>query len=262
MFFISIGVHMSYRHYEPVDLARAGFKIHQHQGLEKDNIENAFAGYVDEALGKINDGKEATVYLCRGGESTDNAYLAAKVFKARVFRNFNTDRSYRNLGKHRDRRLAKAMKKGSSKGERAFHKEWIASEWRYLNALFDAGVRVPRPYARSEDGVLMEFIGDADGPAPRLVNCQLEGEALKACADRLYADVEIMMSMHIVHGDLSPYNILYNGEPVIIDVPQAMELDFASNAFSMAQRDLSNLDVYFEKRGVETGFVELLYQYT
>ncbi|HJN52416.1 MAG: hypothetical protein QGI68_07835 [Pseudomonadales bacterium] len=50
---------MSYRDYEPVDLQRAGFKIHQLEGFEKDNIENAFAGYVLKVVGKINDGKEA-----------------------------------------------------------------------------------------------------------------------------------------------------------------------------------------------------------
>ena len=148
---------MSYKDYEPVDLARAGFKIHQLEALEKDNIENAFAGYVAEALGQINDGKEATVYLCRGGEITDGGYLAAKMFKARVFRSFNTDRNYRNFSKHRDKRMAKAMARRSKKGEAAFHKHWIASEWRYLNLLFDAGVRVPKPYAQSNDGVLMEY---------------------------------------------------------------------------------------------------------
>ena len=184
---------MSYKDYEPVDLARAGFNIHQLESLEKDNIENAFAGLVDEALGRINDGKEATVYLCRGGEASDSTYLAAKMFKARVFRSFDTDRNYRNFSKQRDRRMAKAMKRRSKKGERAFHQHWIASEWRYLNLLFDAGVRVPRPYAESADGVLMEFIGDENGPAPRLVNCQLPVAELELCGQTLFQEVQRML---------------------------------------------------------------------
>ncbi len=253
---------MSYKDYEPVDLARAGFKIHQLESLEKDNIENAFAGFVDEALGQINDGKEATVYLCRATKESNAAYLAAKVFKARVFRSFDTDRNYRNFGKQRDRRLAKAMKGRTRKGERAFHQHWIASEWNYLNQLYDAGVRVPQPVAESADGVLMEFIGNEEGPAPRLINCKLEGEELKRCAESLYESVEKMLAIQIVHGDLSPYNVLYDGEPVIIDVPQAMELHSMPDAFNVMHRDLTNLEKYFRKKGLDFPFMELLYRYS
>ena len=70
---------MKHRDYEPVDLQRAGFKVHQLEGFEKDNIENAFTGYVLGVLGKINDGKEASVYLCRTehGLEADRGGLAA-----------------------------------------------------------------------------------------------------------------------------------------------------------------------------------------
>jgi RIO kinase 1 len=251
---------MSYKDYEPVDLARADFKIHQLESLEKDNIENAFAGYVKEALGQINDGKEATVYLCLG-EDSHPPLLAAKVFKARHFRHFNTDKNYRNLGKQRDRRMAKAMKKNSRKGEVAFHRHWIESEWRYLNRLNDGGVRVPVPVAQSDDGVLMEFVGDACGAAPRLVNTALEADALQGCAEKLAGYVKVMLAMGVVHGDLSAYNILYHdNEPVIIDVPQAMEINETPEAFNMMHRDLTNLESYFNRKGVDYPFVELLYQ--
>jgi RIO kinase 1 len=252
---------MSYKDYEPVDLARAGFQIHQLEALEKDNIENAFAGYVAEVIGPINDGKEATVYLCRGGEATDRPYLAAKMFKARVFRSFNTDRNYRNFGKHRDKRMAKAMSRKSKKGEVAFHKHWIDSEWRYLNLLFAAGVCVPKPYALSADGVLMEFIGDDNGPAPRLINTRLSPAEAEDCGRAVYRDVDRMLDLEVVHGDLSPYNILYDGRrPVIIDVPQAMEMHTTPDAFSMMLRDLTNLEHYFDKQGAPVPFVELLYR--
>lgn len=248
---------MSYKDYEPVDLARADFKIHQLESLEKDNIENAFAGYVKQVIGRINDGKEATVYLCL---SEQDSFLAAKIFKARHFRHFNTDKNYRNFDKYKDRRLAKAMKKKSSKGERAFHQNWIDSEWRYLNLLFDAGVRVPRPCAVSADGVLMEFIGDEQGAAPRLVNANLAPDALVQCGEHLQKDIERMLSLGIVHGDLSAYNILYHhGETVIIDVPQAMELHSVANAWSMMHRDLTNLETFFQRKGVEISFLDLLY---
>jgi RIO kinase 1 len=251
---------MSYRDYEPVDLARAGFKIHQLQGFEKDNIENAFAGYVLEVLGKINDGKEATVYLCRAGDSAAQFHFAAaKIFKPRNFRHFNTDKNYRNFGKMRDKRAARHMRGKSQGGQIAFHRQWVQSEWRVLNQLHDLGIRVPEPISQYDDGVLMEYIGTAEGAAPRLINCKLKDEELRRTADKLYDDIETMLNNNIVHGDLSPYNVLHDGkEPVIIDVPQAMNLFEVPDAYSMMHRDLSNLERYFEKQKLQVPFLDLL----
>ncbi len=85
---------MSYKDYEPEDLARANFKFHLLEGHEKENIKIAFTGYVSEVVGRINDGKEATVYLCKAEPHLGVEYLAAKIYRARVFRAFNTDRTY------------------------------------------------------------------------------------------------------------------------------------------------------------------------
>ncbi len=251
---------MSYRDYEPVDLARAGFKVHQLEGFEKDNIENAFAGFVLEVLARINDGKEATVYLCRAGASTADFQLAAaKIFKPRNFRHFNTDRNYRNFGKMRDRRKAKHMRGKSASGQIAFHRQWVQSEWDQLQRLHEIGIRVPRPIARYDDGVLMEYIGDQDGPARRLVDCRLDAAELDHVGEQLYADVGRMLEHGIVHGDLSPYNILFDGEDiVIIDVPQAMDMRDVPDAYAMMSRDLSNLERWFEKHGRVVPFMELL----
>lgn len=251
---------MTYRDYEPVDLARAGFKIHQLEGFEKDNIENAFAGFVLEVIGKINDGKEATVYLCRAGEGADFEWAAAKIFKPKNFRHFNTDKSYRNFGKMRDRRQAKHMRGKSERGQLGFHKHWVKSEWQMLTRLQRLGVRVPRPISQYDDGVLMEFIGTAaEGAAPRLINSHLSAEELALTADQLYRDIETMLRDGIVHGDLSPYNVLHDGHgPVIIDVPQATDVSATPEAYAMMQRDLSNLERYFEKQNMEVNFMELL----
>ena len=82
----------------------------------------------------------------------------------------------------------------------------------------------------------------------------------RSCAERLKTDIRQMLKMDIAHGDLSAYNILIHaGEPVIIDVPQAMALSITPNAFSMMVRDLGNLEDFFMRRGVETSFSDLLY---
>jgi RIO kinase 1 len=159
----------------------------------------------------------------------------------------------------RDKRMAKSMRGKSSKGEKAFHQHWVNSEWRMLNLLHDAGVRVPEPYAEFPDGVLMEFIGDNEGPAPRLINCKFSTDDLEDIGARLMRDIALMLEIGIVHGDLSPYNILFNGdEPVIIDVPQAIDLRTTPDGYSIMHRDLMNLDRYFKKQGVILPFLELL----
>ena len=154
--------------------------------------------------------------------------------------------------------MAKLMRGRSDKGEQEFHRQWVKNEWNTLVSLHKLGVRVPIPIAEYDDGVLMEYIGTMDGAAPRLIDCRLDEMELKATAEKLYHDIEIMLAEDIVHGDLSPYNILYSGEPVIIDVPQAMDLRTTPVAHSMMQRDLTNLDRYFEKRKLDVGFLDLM----
>lgn len=257
---------MSYKDYEPFDLAGADFKIHQLEGLEKDNVTNAFGGYVEDVLGKINDGKEATVYLCRAVpgavETAKSQYLAAKMFRARQFRNFENDYRYRNFGKMRDRRMAKAMRGKSKKGRRAFHDHWIDSEWKYLKRMHEIGVSVPCPHLHYADGILMDYIGTADGPAPRLVNCKLSRERAVSLLEAIVADIETMIANDIVHGDFSAYNILFDGERHwIIDVPQAIDARVTPDACNLFQRDLLNIEKYFTKYDLEVPIRELTHRY-
>jgi RIO kinase 1 len=55
----------------------------------------------------------------------------------------------------------------------------------------------------------------------------------------------------LVHADLSPYNTLvWDGQLVIIDVPQMVDLDDNPNAHDFLHRDARNLLGWFAKRGV------------
>lgn len=55
----------------------------------------------------------------------------------------------------------------------------------------------------------------------------------------------------LVHGDLSEYNILMrDGEPVIIDVGQAMTADWF-NAKDLLRRDIANINRFFASRGAD-----------
>ena len=259
---------MPYKDHEPIDLAAANFVVGQLEGFEKDNITNAFAGFVDEVLGKINDGKEATVYLCRADAdaiasgTVDQPYLAAKMYRARKFRNFENDRSYRNFDKMRDKRLARAMRGKTRKGQRAFHGQWIESEWQSLTRLWELGVRVPRPYLHYADGILMGYIGTDAGPAPRLINCRLDDSTAGILLAAILDDLKLMIEGNLVHGDFSAYNILFDGERhTIIDVPQAVDTRVSPDAYNLFQRDLINLEKYFSRYHLTVPVDELMHRY-
>jgi RIO kinase 1 len=171
-----------------------------------------FSNYVTSVEGRVNDGKEATVYLCRGRpDVVDAESLAAKIYRARKFRAFATESRYRNPAKMRDRRMAKAIKERSRVGQRASHGLWIDREWQALNVLFEAGACVPKPYARCEDGVLMEFIGRDGVRAPALAELRLAPALARAAFERLLVDVEILLDCGLVHGDLSAFNVQRSG---------------------------------------------------
>lgn len=254
--------------HEPFDLIGGGYKIHQLEGLEAGNIESAFTGYVSEVLGKVNVGKEATIYLCRTDDTllqrgvVSEPYIAAKIYRARQFRNFDNDHSYRSFDKMRDRRLAKSMRGKSKRGQRAFHNHWIDSEWRNLKRMFDLGISVPRPYLHSADGILMSYIGNESGPTPLLVNCRLDEAVAARLLESILADVVLMVENNLIHGDFSAYNILFDGSKhTIIDVPQAVDARVSQDACNLFQRDLINIDKYFSRYGLSVPVEAMMRKY-
>lgn len=79
---------------------RAGIVRGQLVDLEQKTIVSQFSGFITDVVARINDGKEATVYLC--ASSTDEL-LAAKMYRARRFRAFRNDRRYLAPLRHRGR---------------------------------------------------------------------------------------------------------------------------------------------------------------
>jgi RIO kinase 1 len=93
----------------------------------------------------------------------------------------------------------------------------------------------------------MEVVVDASGhPAPRLIDAQVARHEASALYADLRGQVVRMLGCDLVHGDLSPYNVLlgWNG-PVIIDFPQVVGAAHNSQAESFLRRDLENLRRHF-----------------
>jgi RIO kinase 1 len=104
----------------------------------------------------------------------------------------------------------------------------------------------------------MEFIGSPDGmAAPRMVDAVIEDPRA------LYEDLVVQIGRmareaHLVHGDLSPYNVLFHeAHPVLIDVAQAVPSDHPE-AVRLIERDIRNFSKYFGRLGVEVDPEEFL----
>lgn len=187
-----------------------------------ENLERVLAdGIVEEIVGRLKSGKEAEVWIVRHrGED-----VAAKIYKDRAQRSFKNNADYLEGRKVRNSRARRAIEKGSRFGRQAAEEAWKEAEANALFRLHDAGVRVPTPILYYEGVLLMELVkGPEGGPAPRLVEARLSAEE----AGELYADLRSqivkMLCADVIHGDLSPYNILLGERgPVIIDLPQTVD---------------------------------------
>ena len=200
-------------------------------------------GLIDEVLGQLMSGKEATVYVVRCGD----AIRCAKVYKDAAQRSFKKSASYQEGRKVKNSRQARAMEKGSRYGRKMQEEVWQNAEVDALYRLASAGVRVPQPHICFEGVLLMDLVVDAEGnPAPRLNDVELDEDQALEFHGMLLNQVVRMLCAGIVHGDLSEYNILVGeGGPVIIDLPQAIDAAANSTAAEMLERDVINLRTYF-----------------
>ena len=200
-------------------------------------------GLIDEVVGQLMSGKEATVYVVRCGE----AIRCAKVYKEVNQRSFRNNASYQEGRKVKNSRQARAMENGSRYGRQMQEEVWQNAEVDALYRLAAAGVRVPQPHICFEGVLLMDLVVDAEGNvAPRLNDVALSEEVALEYHSLLVNQVVRMLCAGIIHGDLSEYNILVdeNG-PVIIDLPQAIDAAANSTAAEMLERDVNNLRSYF-----------------
>lgn len=200
-------------------------------------------GIVDEVIRPLMSGKEASVYLVRCGSHI----RCAKVYKDAVKRSFKKAVQYQEGRKVRNSRRQRAMEKGSKYGRDEQEKVWQNAEVDALYLLSEAGVRVPIPYGCFDGVLLMELITDGNGEvAPRLNDILLnEDEAIRD-HHLMMIYVMRMLCVGLVHGDLSEFNVLMDGEgPVVIDLPQAVNAAGNNNAKAMLERDVNNITEYY-----------------
>ena len=213
---------------------------------------------LEEIVGVVKSGKEATVYCCRAGERMGGGLVAAKVYRARIVRQFANASTY-NAGRLRSRgmrdgirsREVRAMQTKSRLGQELSFGKWVADEWATLQLLHQAGASVPEPLTMTERIILMEYIGNDDGPAPLLADADVSREVVQNVFASLIDEIELMLACDRVHADLSPFNVLYHeGRARIIDVPQAVDARFNPNASSLLDRDVERICQWASRHGI------------
>jgi RIO kinase 1 len=98
-----------------------------------------------------------------------------------------------------------------------------------------------------EGVLLMELVLDPHGsPAPRLAEAHVARDVAGALYSDLRGQAIRMLHCDVIHGDLSPYNVLLGRHgAVVIDFPQVVGAAHNSQAESFFQRDLENLRRFF-----------------
>ncbi|MBK9071507.1 MAG: hypothetical protein IPL79_10960 [Myxococcales bacterium] len=199
-------------------------------------------GIIEEVIGRLKSGKEADIYrVRRGGE-----VIAAKVYKDRATRSFKSNADYKEGRGVRSSRTQRAIDSGSRFGRQAEEDAWKSAEADALRRLYAAGLRVPKPEMFYEGVLLMHMVSDKDGnAAPRLNDLaftQLEAFALYL---ELRRQIIGMLCLDLIHGDLSPFNILAGAEGVvIIDFPQVVSAPHSSRAEWFFRRDFESVRLF------------------
>lgn len=192
-------------------------------------------GLFDSIDFPISTGKEGGVFRATAGDG----FRAVKIYRV-------NNSVFRHLPPYA---LDALRRESSVKNFGGLITAWTRREHTILGRLADAGVRAPRPSGHFRNVLVMEFIGDAEGnAAPRMIDAPIEDPAA------LYEDLvhqigRMSREAHLVHGDLSPYNVLYHeGHSVLIDVAQAISVDHPE-APRLMERDVRNFAKFLGRLG-------------
>lgn len=215
---------------------------------------------IDTELGVLKTGKEADVFLLeRAVPEGRGVLMAAKRYRSEEHRSFHRSTTYVEGRRTRNSRDTRALAKKTSHGRNIAAGQWAFAEWEALCRLWTAGVPVPYPVQIDGTEILMEFIDDGDGgAAPRLAQVRPRGELLRSYYDQIRGAMADLARAGIAHGDLSAYNILAQGNRIVlIDLPQVVDIVGNPQGMDFLMRDCHNMCAWFTSRGLEVDEHEL-----
>lgn len=216
---------------------------------------------ITDVIRQVKGGKEANVYCCTAHPAAGVELIAAKLYRPRILRTLKNDAIYKAGRQLRDeegkqlkgRREKLALAQKTRFGKQLDMVWWIGNEFASQKKLHEAGANVPRPIGHNGNAILMDYVGDERLPAPTLIDVRLSSNEAKRMFDLVLENIRLMLFNHLIHGDLSPYNILYwSGTIHIIDFPQMVEARHNPNAYSLLKRDLKRVCDYFARSGIKS----------
>src|SRR6266851_135329 len=196
-------------------------------------------GVIAKLQHPIKQGKESLVLHAL---ASDGRELAVKVHTSKVFREHERkqylfgDWRYRHAKRHITLRTE------------AINSE---KEFRNLSRLEKARVPAPRPVSFYENIVVMGFIGRKGEAASSLkMRRLLDHENM---AEKILRAIRgLVLDARLVHGDLSPYNILvWKEDAYIIDLSQAVLITHP-DATRLLRRDMEKVEAFFSVQGIHT----------
>lgn len=216
-------------------------------------------GWLTDVLYRVKGGKEAQVYCCKAADGLGVDLIAAKIYRPRRNRAMKNYSVYQQ-GRHitSDKRQLRALKKKTRAGKAVEDQAWLKHEFDTMLTLYNAGADVPRPFERSGNSILMEYIGDTQSAAPLLKEVTLEPDEVRPLFDRCMQNIETLLACDSIHGDLSAFNILYwQGQIILIDFPQAVDPFDNPSAFALLTRDIERICQHFERYGIRQSAVNI-----
>ncbi|MEK6939986.1 MAG: serine protein kinase RIO [Nanoarchaeota archaeon] len=201
--------------------------------------------YFDELLSPVTVGKESNIFIASSGRKK----VIVKIYRMqncdfnRMFEYIKKDPRYDYLQKHR-RQIILA---------------WTQREYKNLLRAEKAGILIPKPITFMNHILVEELVGDKD-PAPMLKDAKPKDP--KKFFALIIEQIEKLYDHELIHGDLSPFNILNHDEkPYFIDFSQST-LVKTPNSEELLKRDVHNIVQFFSKFGVKENEEKILYSIT
>ena len=201
-------------------------------------------GLIDTLDFPIARGKEAHVFH----GTSENGPIAVKIFHT-------SNAVFKNLVQYieGDPRFG-----GLKRRHRDLVDIWVRKEFRNLSRLEKWGLAVPTPLGVHRNVLVMEYLGTPTAPSPRLRDVEVPNA--QAVYDELLEFLAVTwQKANMVHGDFSPYNIMWHGDrPVVIDVGQAVVQSHPKSQEFLV-RDVTRLVEWALNSGLNIELAEAMY---
>lgn len=211
--------------------------------------------FLDKFYGIISTGKESNVYYATSKDlsfTNNKINLAIKIFRTRTL-DFKKIKFYIDG----DIRFSKSGRKSHQ-----IIQTWALKEYKNLLRAYENKISVPQPFMVKRNILIMEFIGENGRAAPQLRNIKnLTNDEMQEISYQVFNQLTLLWKKaNLVHGDLSPYNLLYyNNKIYFIDMGQSV-LTNHNFADAFLFRDIENMLYFFSDYEIDLPTPEELFE--